>query len=80
MKNENNFEPRFFAPVAGINEDPVTGSANSCLSTFWRKRLGRSELAGYRSAARSGVVRVWLVGGRVALGGEAVTVSLAELI
>jgi PhzF family phenazine biosynthesis protein len=34
------FVSRFFAPAAGIDEDPVTGSAHCCLGDFWRKRLG----------------------------------------
>ena len=31
------FVSRFFAPSAGIDEDPVTGSAHCCLGDFWRK-------------------------------------------
>lgn len=34
------FVSRFFAPGAGIDEDPVTGSAHCCLGPFWSKRLG----------------------------------------
>src|SRR5262249_55087393 len=38
------FVSRFFAPSAGINEDPVTGSAHCCLSEFWGPRLGKAEM------------------------------------
>src|SRR5436309_424968 len=35
---------RFFAPAAGVNEDPVTGSAHVCLAPYWSAKLGRPEL------------------------------------
>src|SRR5262245_8465205 len=38
------FVSRFFAPGAGIDEDPVTGSAHCCLGDHWRRRLGKTEL------------------------------------
>ena len=31
---------RFFAPWAGIAEDPVTGSLHACLGPYWDKKLG----------------------------------------
>ncbi len=74
------FVSRFFAPQAGVNEDPVTGSAHCCLSPFWSKQLGKDELVGYQASARGGVVRVRLSGDRVYLGGQAVTVLQGELV
>ena len=74
------FVSRFFAPQVGINEDPVTGSAHCCLSPFWSKRLGKSELVGYQASARGGVVHVRLDGDRVYLGGQAITVLRGELV
>ncbi len=74
------FVSRFFAPAAGINEDPVTGSAHCFLSPYWSERLGRNELVGYQASARGGVVKVRLDGDRVHLGGQAVTVLRAELL
>ena len=38
------FVSRFFAPLAGINEDPVTGSAHTILIPFWAERLGKKKL------------------------------------
>lgn len=74
------FISRFFAPGAGVPEDPVTGSAHCALAPFWAERLGRSELTGYQASPRSGVVRVRLSGDRVLLGGTAVTVVRGELL
>jgi PhzF family phenazine biosynthesis protein len=74
------FVSRFFAPAAGINEDPVTGSAHCCLGPFWSDRLGRKDLMAYQASARGGVVRVRTGAERVFLGGQAVTVLKAELM
>jgi PhzF family phenazine biosynthesis protein len=74
------FVSRFFAPGAGIDEDPVTGSAHCCLGPYWGGRLGKSELVGYQASARGGLVRVRLAGPRVKLGGRAVTVIVGELL
>jgi PhzF family phenazine biosynthesis protein len=73
------FVSRFFAPSAGINEDPVTGSAHCCLGPFWQSRLGKEDLLAYQASARGGEVRVWPRGERVLLGGQAVTVLRGEL-
>ena len=74
------FVSRFFAPVSGINEDPVTGSAHCSLGPFWRSRLNKTEFVAYQASARGGVVRVRLEGDRVMLGGQAVTVLRGELL
>jgi predicted PhzF superfamily epimerase YddE/YHI9 len=65
---------RFFAPGAGIDEDPVTGSAHCVLAPFWAARTGRTTLVGHQTSARGGLVRMRLEGDRVILGGKAVTV------
>lgn len=39
---------------AGIDEDPVTGSAHCCLGPFWAKRFGREDLVAYQASARGG--------------------------
>jgi PhzF family phenazine biosynthesis protein len=74
------FVSRFFAPAAGIDEDPVTGSAHCCLGDFWRKRLGKNELTAYQASARGGVVNVRVNGDRAFLGGNAVMVTKGELL
>lgn len=73
------FVSRFFAPAAGVNEDPVTGSAHCCLGPFWQDRLGKSQMMAYQASKRGGVVRVQVKGGRVLLGGKAITVLQGEL-
>jgi predicted PhzF superfamily epimerase YddE/YHI9 len=65
---------RFFAPGAGIDEDPVTGSAHCVLAPFWAARTGRTTLVGHQASKRGGIVRMRLDGDRVMLGGKAVTV------
>lgn len=74
------FLSRFFAPAAGVDEDPVTGSAHCCLAPFWASRLGKTEMVGYQASARGGLVRVRVAGDRVKLGGQAVTVMTGELL
>ncbi|MGE5278381.1 MAG: PhzF family phenazine biosynthesis protein [Acidobacteriota bacterium] len=78
---DRDFVSRYFAPAAGIDEDPVTGSAHCCLGPFWAERLGSAELRGYQASSRGGRVGV-RVGpqGRVALIGRAVTISRGELL
>lgn len=71
---EYDFVSRYFAPAAGIQEDPVTGSAHCCLAPFWGQKLGRSAMTGYQASARGGMVKVQWEGERVRLAGRAVTV------
>jgi predicted PhzF superfamily epimerase YddE/YHI9 len=73
------FVSRFFAPAAGVPEDPVTGSAHCCLTPYWATKLNKKEMFGYQASARGGVVKVALRGDRVWLYGQAVTVLRGEL-
>jgi PhzF family phenazine biosynthesis protein len=74
------FVSRFFAPGAGIDEDPVTGSAHCCLTPFWSARLGKTSLVARQVSARGGTIRVMLDGDRVRLAGQAITVLRGELL
>ena len=74
------FVSRFFAPRCGINEDPVTGSAHCCLAPYWSERLGRSSLTGYQASPRGGFVHTRVVGDRVQLSGQAVTVMESRFL
>jgi PhzF family phenazine biosynthesis protein len=76
----HDFVSRFFAPRAGVDEDPVTGSAHCCLAPYWAARTGKTEMAGHQSSARGGTVHVRLDGERVKLRGQAVTVLRGELV
>jgi PhzF family phenazine biosynthesis protein len=65
---------RVFAAGAGIDEDPVTGSAHSVLAPYWAERLGRESFSAYQASQRGGHVDCRLEGDRVVLGGQCVTV------
>jgi predicted PhzF superfamily epimerase YddE/YHI9 len=65
---------RVFAPGAGIDEDPVTGSAHSVLTPYWTERLGRDSFTAFQASRRGGRVDCRLDGGRAILGGRCVTV------
>jgi len=77
---EFDFVSRFFAPRAGIPEDPVTGSAHCCLGPYWGKRLGKTAMTAYQASARGGIVKVELMGERVLLTGKAVTILAGEIV
>ena len=77
---EYDFVSRFFAPAAGIDEDPVTGSAHCCLGPYWKEKLNRDNLTGYQASTRGGTVRTRCEGDRVIISGQAVTVLRAELL
>ncbi|MGW1750483.1 PhzF family phenazine biosynthesis protein [Streptomyces sp. NPDC002092] len=74
------FVSRCFFPNAGIDEDPVTGSAHTALAPFWSDRLGRTDLTGLQASPRSGRVRTQLRGDRTLLSGRAVTVIEGALL
>lgn len=72
---------RVFAPGAGIDEDPVTGSAHAVLTPYWTRRLGRDRFTACQASARGGHLTCRLEpapaeggGDRVVLGGGCVTV------
>lgn len=54
------FTSRFFAPLIGIDEDPVTGSAHTLLTPYWAERLGKRALRAYQASARGGEMDVRL--------------------
>ncbi len=66
------FVSRFFAPAAGVPEDPVTGSAHCTLIPYWSQRLGKTKLAARQVSARGGELDCELMGERVRMSGRAV--------
>ena len=66
------FVSRFFAPAAGIYEDPVTGSAHCVLAPYWGGKLGKTVLRARQISARGGELTCELRGARVAIGGRVV--------
>ena len=74
------FVSRYFACYAGIDEDPVTGSAHCMLTPYWAAKLGKTEMSAYQASARGGEVSVTLNNDRVILGGGAMTVLRGSLL
>src|SRR5205085_4660165 len=66
------FVSRYFATWAGIDEDPVTGSAHCALAPHWAAKLGKPALMCYHASRRDGRAKVKLDGDRVRIGGERV--------
>lgn len=64
---------RVFAPGLGIDEDPVTGSAQCMLAPWWVPRLGRASFVTRQLSRRGGSLRATLRGDRVGVAGRAVT-------
>jgi PhzF family phenazine biosynthesis protein len=75
----SDFVSRFYAPAAGVDEDPVTGSAHCTLSPYWSAKLGRQTLTGAQLSERGGIVRTQLAADRVKLSGHAVTIWSGQL-
>ncbi|GAB6059015.1 PhzF family phenazine biosynthesis protein [Desulfonatronum parangueonense] len=73
------FVSRFFAPGAGMNEDPVTGSAHSTLIPYWAARLKKKDLHALQLSARGGELFCRDEGERVKIGGRAVTYLRGEI-
>jgi len=65
---------RVFAAGAGIDEDPVTGSAHCVSVPYWAERLGKSALTAWQASERGGHLTGRLEGDRVILGGRCVTI------
>lgn len=71
--DNSDFVSRFFAPRAGIPEDPVTGSSHCTLIPYWSERIGKKELHAFQLSERGGELFCEDRGERVAIGGRAVT-------
>ena len=74
------FVSRFFAPNAGVPEDPVTGSAHCTLVPYWSARLGKKKLHALQVSARGGELFCEDLGDRVTLAGRAVLFAKGELV
>lgn len=83
------FLSRFFGPKAGIDEDPVTGSAHCTLGPYFGAKIGRSRVVGRQASSRGGIVECVLMDGggegegrprRVSITGTAVTTVCGSLL
>ncbi len=66
------FVSRFFAPTAGVDEDPVTGSAHSQLIPFWSEKLNKNQLTATQLSKRGGKILCEQNGDKVRMGGQCV--------
>ncbi|GAO28072.1 PhzF family phenazine biosynthesis protein [Geofilum rubicundum] len=73
------FVVRCFAPASGINEDPVTGSAHCALTPLWAQKTGKTDMISHQVSRRSGLLKVKLMGDRVGIKGQALTIFEATL-
>lgn len=73
------FVSRFFAPTAGVNEDPVTGSAHSQLIPFWSNKLSKQEMTARQLSKRGGVLHCKQMGDRVIMSGNCVFFMKGEI-
>lgn len=73
------FVSRFFAPVAGIDEDPVTGSAHSQLIPFWSNKLGKTNMTALQLSQRGGKIYCEQKGDRVLMSGNCVFYMKGEI-
>ena len=77
--NNCDFVSRFFIPAAGINEDPVTGSAHCNLIPYWAEKLGKNKLHAFQVSERRGELWCELKGDRVLMSGKAITYLKGEI-
>lgn len=73
------FVSRVFCPACGIDEDPVTGSTHCSLTPFWAERLDKTKMQALQISKRGGALTVELLGDRVNISGQAVTIFKGEL-
>ncbi|MEM7736047.1 MAG: PhzF family phenazine biosynthesis protein [Deinococcota bacterium] len=73
------FVSRYFAPGAGIPEDPVTGSTHCGLIPYWAEKLNKTQLLAKQLSKRGGTLHCELLGDRVAIGGQAVQYLVGEI-
>ncbi len=76
---KSDFVSRFFAPNAGIPEDPVTGSSHCTLIPYWADRLKKNQLHAFQLSKRGGELFCENVGDRVRISGNAALYAKGEL-
>jgi predicted PhzF superfamily epimerase YddE/YHI9 len=74
------FVSRFFAPGAGIPEDPATGSSHCTLIPFWAQRLNKDKMIAEQLSRRGGSFVCEYCGDRVKIAGKAVLYLQGEII
>ena len=70
---------RFFYPAAGIEEDPVTGSAHCNLIPYWSEKLGTAKIFAKQLSKRGGDLWCEHKGDRVLMSGNCVLFMTGEV-
>lgn len=73
------FVSRFFAPLHGIPEDPVTGSSHCVLAPYWARQTGKQRFQARQVSRRGGDLWLALAGDRLKIAGHAVCVMSGEI-
>ena len=79
QSKEYDFISRCFFPGAGVNEDPVTGSAHTTLVPYWTKVLNKRNLLAKQVSERGGLLYCEMSMDRVIIGGSAVLFLIGEI-
>jgi predicted PhzF superfamily epimerase YddE/YHI9 len=80
MDKDYDYAVRVFAPQYGVNEDPVTGSAQCALAPFWSSKLNQSNFKVLQVSERTGELIVACQGDRVTISGQVILVSKRNLV
>lgn len=78
--SDADFVSRFFGPQAGIDEDPVTGSAHTTLAPFWSARLGKKSMKARQLSARGGYLECNVYDDRTLIAGQAILYLKGEIL
>lgn len=70
--DQYDFVSRFFAPQAGVYEDPVTGSSHCTLIPYWSNILEKDALLAYQLSSRGGKLYCEMRKNRVLIGGSCI--------
>lgn len=77
--DEVDFVSRFFGPLVGVPEDPVTGSAHTSLTPLWAQKLGKKHLLAHQVSHRGGKLSCELAEQRVKIRGHAITYLIGNI-
>jgi PhzF family phenazine biosynthesis protein len=77
---DEDFVSRCFFPEAGIEEDPVTGSAHTLMTPFWADKMDKNILKAQQLSKRKGHLICELKGDRVLISGEAKTYMIGKIL
>ncbi len=74
------FVSRFFAPNAGITEDPVTGSSHCTLIPYWYEKINKNEMFAKQLSKRGGSLHCKYLGEKVSISGQAKIYMQGEIL